>query len=236
MRLAMLAEVTLINEGEIAQELAGRNYRGGDAPATTPITTISRADAIKAAVNKILDQQGLARRASSLTYLEILRYSIIIADAKTWANYYLQGSQTPSSNLLSGLRGSKMNVNVSRFKGFSSPVYPIGLPAVPPPAQQGVSGWWMLLSLLGQGLITYAQYEMTKGYMTSQGYSFPATSGGTYETYRQELLRMNPNLSEAEIRNILSPYLPAKSGSDVPTWVWIGAGLGALYILTQKRA
>lgn len=234
MLLSLLAEVTPISQMEIAQEISYRNYTTGQAPTTPPATTISRSDAIKAAVNKGLDEQGLARRASSLTYLDVTKISNLISYCTTWANYYLQGSQTPSSNLLSGLRGSKMRLSVRGLRGLGSPIYP--QINVPPPAQQGVSGWWMLLSLLGQGLITYAQYEMTKGYMSAQGYSFPATTGGTYETYRQELLRINPSLSDAEIRQILSPYLPAQSQSQVPTWVWIGAGLGALYLITQKRA
>ena len=229
-----LAEVTPISQMEIAQEIYNRNYTTGESPTTPPATTISRSDAIKAAVNKGLDQQGLARRASSLTYLDVTRISNLISYCTTWANYYLQGSQTPSSNLLSGLRGSKMRLNVRGLRGLGSSEYPQF--NVPAPAQQGVSGWWMLLSLLGQGLITYAQYEMTKGYMSSQGYSFPATTGGTYETYRQELLRINPSLTQAEINKILAPYVPAQQKSEVPTWVWIGAGLGVVYMLTQKRA
>lgn len=233
MLLSMLANATSISQGEIAQEISNRNYTTGEAPTAPSPTAISRSDAIKAAVNRGLDAAGLARRAPSLTYLDVMRMSNLISYCTTWANWYLQGTQTPSSSLLSGLRGSIMRLNVRGSNGLGL-MYPPT--TVPPPAQPGVSGWWMLLSLLGQGLITYAQYEMTKGYMTSQGYSFPQTTGGTYQTYRQELLRINPNLTEAEISRILAPYAPAKPESQVPTWVWIGAGLGVVYMLTQKKA
>lgn len=224
MRLRLSA-VTPISESEIAQELYYRNYSTGQVT-TPPPVTISRADAIKAGVNKALDSRGMARKASSMTYIDVIVYSNIIAEAKSWANAYLDGSQTPSSSLLSGIGGLGMRKvlrGVWDMKGLRglNQVYDPNAPGydpsqiVQPPAQQGVSGWWILASLVGTAIQSYAQYQMTKNYMQSAGYAFPSQG---YYTYQQQL----------------APYEPPPK-ETTPVWVWGALGVAALYVLTQRK-
>lgn len=234
-----LAAVTPISESEIATELYSRNYTTGQAP---PPATISRADAIKYGVNKALDTYGYARKATSLTYIEVVTYSNIVAYAKTWANYYLEGTQTPASNVM-GLRSVKGGLwglnNNEAFYRFGkarlgrSRLGRLGQTAIPPPTQPGISGWGILLTLVGQGLITYGNYLTYKNTMVQQGYTFPQVTGSTYDYYKQQLYQINPNLTQQQIDQILSPY--GKQQSETPTWVWVALGLGAVYVMTQRR-
>lgn len=233
MRLSLLSVglVSPISESEIAQELVYRNYTTGQAPVAPPVS-ISRSDAIKAGVNRALDARGMARKASTVTYLDVMTISYIIQDAKNYANAYLDGSQTPSANLLSGIRGFGMKI-VRKFPGFI--LRGIGqttLPPVQPPPQPGFNGWALLLTLIGSGLQTYGNYLLLKNQMVGQGYSFPAMTGSSYEQNRQLLYQINPNLTQAQIDEILRPYQPQ---SETPTWVWFALGIGAVYVLTQRK-
>lgn len=220
MRLSLSA-VTPISESEIAQQLYSQNYSTGTV--SPPPVTITRADAIRAGVNKALDNRGMARKPSQMTYLDVIVYSNLVAEAKSWANAYLDGSQTPSSSLLSGIGGFGMRKvlrGVWGMKGLSN-VSNLGAEyepslVVPTPTQQGISGWWILASLIGTAVTSYAQYQMTKNYMASQGYSFPASG---YYSYQQQL----------------APYEPPPK-ETTPVWVWGALGVAALYVLTQKRA
>ena len=233
-----LGLVSPISEMEIAQELSYRNYATGQAPAAQP-TTISRADCIKAGVNRALDQRGMARKASSLTYIDVLAISYLIQDAKNYANAYLDGSQTPSSNLLSGfnIRGLKMRLGNINYGLATLGQYAVEIPApilnTPSPAQTGVSGWWILLSILGNAAVSYSQYQMSKDYLASKGYGFPTTTSTQYDYYKQYLAQ-NPNLTPEQVQQLLNPYQQKK---ETPVWVWAALGIAAVYVLmsTMQR-
>jgi hypothetical protein len=214
-----LGAVTPITQGEIAQEIGSRNYIGGTEDVVPP-TTITRSNAIIYAVNRALDSAGLPRRASTLTYIEIVTFSNIIVNATTWANWYLTGTQTPGSNVmgLRGLRGRNM-------RG-------LGDVFTPGPPEPGFSGWGLLLTLLGQGVITYGNYLMYKQTMQQQGYSFPAMTPTSKEGYIQQIMQANPNLTYQQAMDIA---YPGQKQEGTPTWVWVAGGVAAVYLLTQRK-
>jgi len=214
-----LGAVTPITQGEIAQEISYRNYTTGQATEPVP-TTITRADAIKFAVNKGLDSSGLPRRAPTLTYIDVMQMSTLISFCTTWANWYLEGTQTPASSVmgLRGLRGRNM-------RG-------LGEVFTPGPPELGFSGWGLLLTLLGQGVITYGNYLMYKQTMQQQGYSFPAMTPTSKEGYVQQIMQANPNLTYQQAMDIA---YPGQKQEGTPQWVWIAGGLAAVYLLTQRK-
>jgi len=215
-----IGAISPITQSEIAQELYYRNYTTGQATEPVP-TTITRADAIKFAVNKGLDASGLPRQAATLTYLDVLTISNLISYCTTWANWYLNGTQTPASSVmgLRGLRGGNM-------RG-------LGDTLTEGPPEPGFSGWGLLLTLLGQGVITYGNYLMYKQTMQSQGYSFPAMTATSKESYVQQIMQANPNLTYQQAMDIAYPGQVEKEGT--PTWVWVAGGVAALYLLTQRK-
>lgn len=217
-----LGAVTPIDSGEIALELVNRGYYGGVAQVTPPVTTITRSEAIKYAVNKGLDSKGLARTASKITYIDVVEYSTLISFCTTWANWYLQGTQTPASSVM-GLRG----LRGLRGRGLRG----LGDTFTEGP-EPGFSGWGLLLTLLGQGVITYGNYLMYKQTMQSQGYTFPAMSPTTKESYVQQIMRANPNLTYQQAMDIAYPG-QVKEGT--PIWVWVAGGVAALYLLMQRK-
>jgi hypothetical protein len=100
------------------------------------------------------------------------------------------------------------------------------------PPEPGFSGWGLLLTLLGQGVITYGNYLMYKQTMQNQGYSFPAMTPTSKEGYIQQIMQANPNLTYQQAMDIAYPG-QAKEGT--PQWVWIAGGLAAVYLLTQRK-
>ena len=215
-----IGAISPITQSEIAQELYYRNYTTGQATEPVP-TTITRADAIKFAVNKGLDASGLPRQAATLTYLDVMTISNLISFCTTWANWYLDGTQTPASSVM-GLRG----LRVRNMRG-------LGDTLTEGPPEPGFSGWGLLLTLLGQGVITYGNYLMYKQTMQSQGYSFPAMTATSKESYVQQIMQANPNLTYQQAMDIAYPGQVEKEGT--PTWVWVAGGVAALYLLTQRK-
>lgn len=214
-----LGAVTPITQGEIAQEIAYRNYTTGQATDPVPITT-TRADAIKYAVNKGLDSSGLPRKATTLTYLDVMTMSNLISFCTAYANYYLEGTRIPDSSVM-GLRGLR-----GRNMWFLGEVFTTG------PPEPGFSGWGLLLTLLGQGVITYGNYLMYKQTMQQQGYSFPAMTPTSKEDYIQQIMKVNPNLTYQQAMDIA---YPGQKQEGTPQWVWIAGGLAAVYLLTQRK-
>jgi len=214
-----LGAVSPITQGEIAQEISYRNYTTGQATEPVP-TTITRADAIKFAVNRGLDSSGLPRKATTLTYLDVITMSNLISFCTTWANWYLAGTQTPDSSVM-GLRGLR-----GRNRRGLGDVF------TPGPPEPGFSGWGLLLTLLGQGVITYGNYLMYKQTMQSQGYSFPAMTATSKESYVQQIMQANPNLTYQQAMDIA---YPGRAKEGTPQWVWIAGGLAAVYLLTQRK-
>ena len=215
-----LAAVSPVTQGEIVGELLTRNYTTGEI--TTPVEpTITRAEAIKYAVNKGLDSYGRPRNAVTLTYLPTMDFNTIVNFCTTWANWYLSGTQKAESYYMSGLRGLRGR----NMRG-------LGDVFTPGPPEPGFSGWGLLLTLLGQGVITYGNYLMYKQTMQSQGYSFPAMTPTSKEGYIQQIMQANPNLTYQQAMDIA---YPGQKQEGTPQWVWIAGGLAAVYLLTQRK-
>ena len=229
-RVGRLGAISPITQGEIAQEISYRNYTTGQATEPVP-TTITRADAIKYAVNKGLDSSGLARQASTLTYLDVMQMSTLISFCTTWANWYLAGTQTPASSVmgLRGIRGRNMRgLGVLPEDTTFNP--DAWIPASPQP---GFSGWGLLLTLVGQGVISYGNYLLAKQAFLDRGYSMNTTASGmTQEQLIQQIMVNNPSLSYQQARDMVYGG-GAKEGT--PQWVWIAGGLAAVYLLTQRK-
>ena len=223
-RVGRLGAVSPITQGEIAQEISYRNYTTGQATEPVP-TTITRADAIKYAVNKGLDSSGLPRKATTLTYIDVMQMSTLISFCTTWANWYLEGTQTPVSSVM-GLRGLNRNM-----RGLGAiPIYSWE-GSIPPPPEPGWNGWGLLLDLVGQGLIKYGDYLLARQAFLDRGYNMNTASSGLSQDQLIQAL-MAKGMSYAEARNIVYGG-GVKEGT--PTWVWIAGGLAAVYLLTQRK-
>jgi len=228
-KVVSLGQVNPISESEIAMELYNRNYTTGSV-SQQPTTTPTRQECITAAVNKGLDYYGYPRKASTLTYIDVITYSNLIAYCKEWANKYLTGQATISASVISGLGGNmarRVKLGLSGLGQTTTLAV-----TIPPAPQAGFSGWGLLLTLVGQGLITYGNYLMYKQMMTQQGYSFPPLQPGVYEYYGQQLHSIDPKLTQQQIDEILRPYQPKQ---ETPTWVWVAGGVMVLYLLMQRQ-
>ena len=228
-RVGRIGAISPITQSEIAQELYYRNYTTGQAAEPVP-TTITRADAIKFAVNKGLDASGLPRQAATLTYLDVLTISNLISYCTTWANWYLDGTQTPVSNVM-GLRGLNRNM-----RGFGTYIEDTTFDPdawIPVNKEPGFSGWGLLLTLIGQGVIKYGDYLLAKQAFLDRGYDMnTASSGMTQEQLIQQIMIKNPTLTYSQARNMVYGG-GVKEGT--PQWVWIAGGLAAVYLLTQRK-
>jgi hypothetical protein len=94
-----------------------------------------------------------------------------------------------------------------------------------------------LLTLVGQGVVTYGNYLLAKQAFEAKGYSVnPAGSGLSQEQLVQNLMMANPALSYQQARNIV---YGSQGGSGLtsgtPQWVWIAGGVAAVYLLTQRK-
>jgi len=217
-RVGRLGAVSPITNAEIVGELLTRNYTTGEI--TTPVeATITRAEAIKYAVNKGLDSYGRPRNAVSLTYLPSLDFNTIVNFCTVWANWYLSGTQKAESYYMSGLRGLRGR----NMRGLGD-VFTEG------PPEPGYSGWGVLLSLIAEGVGSYADYLLKKQAMAEAGWGFPAQTTGSDAQFRQMLYARG--LTTAQINDIMNPYQP-KEGT--PTWVWVAGGVAAVYLLTQRK-
>ena len=210
-RVGRLGAISSVTESEIVGELLTRNYTTGQV--TEPVTpTITRAEAIRYAVNKGLDSYGRPRNAVTLTYLPTLDFNTIVNFCTTWANWYLSGTQKAESYYMSGLGGLRGR-NLRGLGEFVPGVLP-GLEPAPAPGQ---SGWALLITFLGTAITTYGQYLLAKQQMANAGYSLNPLTSAQYSAYSQ-----------------LHPYEPApKEGT--PTWVWVAGGVAAVYLLTQRK-
>ena len=227
-RVGRLGAVSPITQGEIAQEISYRNYTTGQATEPVP-TTITRADAIKYAVNKGLDSSGLPRKATTLTYIDVMQMSTLISFCTTWANWYLEGTQTPASSVM-GLRGLRGR-NMRGLGGYVEDTAFNPDAWIPVNTEPGFSGWGLLLTLIGQGVIKYGDYLLAKQAFLDRGYNMNTASSGLSQDQLIQAL-MAKGMSYAEARNIVYGG-GVKEGT--PTWVWIAGGLAAVYLLTQRK-
>ena len=229
-KVGRLGATSPITQGEIAQEISYRNYTTGEATEPVPVT-ITRVDAIKFAVNKGLDAWNLPRKATALTYLSVVTISELISYCTIWANWYLAGTQTPASSVmgLRGIRGRNMRgLGVLPEDTTFNP--DAWIPASPQP---GFSGWGLLLTLVGQGVISYGNYLLAKQAFLDRGYSMNTTASGmTQEQLIQQIMVNNPSLSYQQARDMVYGG-GAKEGT--PQWVWIAGGVAAVYLLTQRK-
>ena len=163
----------------------------------------------------------MPRKATALTYLDVITMSNLISFCTTWANWYLAGTQTPDSSVM-GLRGLR-GLRGRNRRGLGD-VFTEG------PPEPGYSGWGVLLSLIAEGVGSYADYLLKKQAMAEAGWGFPAQTTGSDAQFRQMLYARG--LTTAQINDIMNPYQP-KEGT--PTWVWVAGGVAAVYLLTQRK-